>query len=90
MALDPLPDGFFPVGWNVYGAVLAVETEAQTEGAVSGVGLLTPARLLAALALHLDEIAAKHARLLQEFAQTGVEPPLLLGQDDARRHQNTS
>jgi hypothetical protein len=89
--MDPPPDGLFPVGWDVHGAVLAVEAEAETEGTVPGVGLLLAfAILLAAMALDLDEIAAKQAGLPQEISEAGVEPRLLVGEQDGRRHRITS
>jgi len=88
--MDPQPDGLFPVGWDVHGAVLAVEAEAEAEGTVPGVGLLAPAILLAAMALDLDEIAAKQAGLPEEVPEAGVEPTLLVGQQDGRRHRITS
>jgi hypothetical protein len=85
--MDPPPDGLLPVGRDVHGAVLAVEAEAEAEGTVPGVGLLlAPAILLAAMALDLHEIAAKQAGLSEEISEAGVEPRLLVGEQDRRRH----
>jgi hypothetical protein len=89
--MDPPPDGLLPVGRDVHGAVLAVEAEAEAEGTVPGVGLLLAlAVLLAAVALDLHEIAAKQAGLAQEISEAGVEPRLLVGEQDGRRHRITS